>query len=69
MVGDLNPTPVSVTQPWKSKTLWASAIVAIAPFLPVVGPVILANQGWVMPFLGAVFTALRLTTNDSIGLK
>ena len=69
MVGDLNPTPVSVTQPWKSKTLWASVIVAIATFLPVVGPAILANQQWIIPALGFIFGALRLTTDDAIGLK
>jgi hypothetical protein len=43
--------------------------VAIAPFLPVVGPAILANQQWIIPALGFIFGALRLTTDDAIGLK
>lgn len=58
-----------VTKPWWSKTLWASLIVAAAPLIPPLAPVISANPEIAGAIVGAIFAALRLCTNGKVGLK
>lgn len=57
---------------WQSKTLWASALVAIVPFVPGVGPVasawIAANPDLFAAGLGALFAALRAATSGKVSI-
>jgi hypothetical protein len=53
-------------KPWLSKTMWISAIVALAPFIPGVGPVIAANPEAVGIVVGMVFAGLRLMTAKGV---
>jgi hypothetical protein len=56
-------------KPWLSKTLWVSAIIAVAPFIPVVGLVVTANPQAVSIVVGLIFAALRLSTDTGISAK
>jgi len=52
---------------WTSKTLWASAIVALVPlFSPTVAAYISANPAMVTAILGLVFGALRIVTKGAV---
>ena len=53
----------------KSKTLWVSLIVALAPLFPAVRELIAANPEAVSALVGFIFGVLRLTTTQSIVLK
>ncbi len=58
---------------WQSKTLWASAIVALVPFIPGVGPVasawIAVNPELFAAGLGALFAGLRTLTDGSVSIN
>lgn len=53
----------------KSKTLYVSIIVALAPLFPPVRELIAANPEAVSAFVGFVFGILRMVTNKAIVLK
>lgn len=57
------------TKPWQSKTLWVSLIVALAPLLPPVQAVLIANPTLVTSAVACVFAALRLMSSQKISLK
>lgn len=50
----------------KSKTLWVSLIVAIAPLFPVVQDIVSKNPEAVAGIVGAVFAILRITTTQPV---
>jgi hypothetical protein len=58
---------------WQSKTLWASAIIAVLPLIPGVGTVasawIAANPELFSAGLGAVFAGLRTVTKGSVSIR
>jgi hypothetical protein len=56
-------------KPWLSKTLWVSVIVAIAPLIPGVSPIIIANTEYIGLAVGAVFGLLRLVSKDQIKME
>ena len=56
-------------KPWKSKTLWAGLIVALAPFFPPAQAVIIANPELVSMFVGALFAGLRVVSEKKVALK
>lgn len=60
-------------KPWQSKTMWASAIVAVLPLIPGVGPAVSTylsvNPQVLMPVIGAVFAILRLISDGKVALK
>lgn len=60
-------TTVVTVKPWQSKTLWASLIVALAPMIPGVGPLVAANPEVAAAFVGLIFGALRLTSEGKVG--
>lgn len=53
---------------WESKTLWVSVITAVLPLIPPFAPFIAANPG-ILTALGAVFAALRVTTDSPVRLR
>ena len=57
---------------WQSRTLWASAVVALIPFIPGVGPIasawVAANPELFSAGLGALFAGLRAVTNGSLSI-
>lgn len=59
----------SVTQPWKSKTLWVSAIMAVAPLFPPVAAVVAAQPEAVSTAVGVIFFILRLVTDTKVSMK
>lgn len=54
-------------KPWASKSLWVGLIMAIAPFLPLVGDKITSEIA--VSVLGVVVMGLRLLTKKEISLK
>lgn len=64
-----SPGAVGAVKPWQSKTLWLSALVALAPLVPGVGPIIAANPELVSAALGVVFAGLRFVTSKPIKVK
>ncbi len=71
-MADLNPvlSPVassSAKPAWQSKTLWASALVAVVPLVfPPAGAFVAANPKVVTAFLGVVFGLLRVATKGKV---
>ena len=70
----LNATVTPASKPvWQSKTLIASALVALLPLIPGVGPVamawVVANPEAFSAILGAAFAGLRIVTNGSVSIK
>jgi hypothetical protein len=64
------PAPEPEEKPmWASKTLWASVVVAVAPFVPVVGPFIAANPEAASAVVAVVFAALRLFSDSKVSVK
>lgn len=59
---------METTKPWQSKTLWASFIVAAAPFFPPAQAVIVANPELVATAVGALFALLRLLSGKTLPL-
>lgn len=51
---------------WQSKTLWVSAVVAGASFVPAVQAVAIANPEIVGLALGGVFALLRIITGGKV---
>jgi hypothetical protein len=58
-----------VKKPWESSTLWASLIIAVAPFFPPVQAIIAAHPEIVGLFVGGISALLRLKTDSKVGLK
>jgi xanthine/uracil permease len=54
---------------WKSKTLWASLVVAVAAFFPSVQALVASNPEIVGTGLALVFGVLRLVTKGKIDIK
>lgn len=54
---------------FKSKTLWVSLIVAVAPFFPEAQELIAAKPEMVGAVVGAVFGFLRIITGKPLGLE
>lgn len=54
---------------YKSKTLWVSLLVALAPFVPPLQVLILANPEVASLIVGGVFAGLRLTTSKKVVVK
>lgn len=57
---------IDVKKPWESKTLWVSAIVALAPLYPPIGALVAANPEWISMAVGAIFAGLRMITNTGV---
>jgi hypothetical protein len=55
--------------PFQSKTLWTSLIIAIAAFFPSVQVIVSANPEIVGVVIGAVFGLLRIVSKKEVGLK
>lgn len=56
-------------RPWESKTLWVSAITAIAPLVaPPLSDWIKASPEMFAGGLGLIFTALRLMTRGEVSI-
>lgn len=53
-------------KPWQSKTLWLSALTAIAPLFPTANDFITSSPGTFGAILGVAFFVLRLVTKGSI---
>lgn len=77
-----DPTPVSAPEPqaaptaikpWESKTMWVSALVAILPLVPGVGPAVAGligtNPEIATALLGAVFGGLRLISHGKVTIS
>lgn len=62
-------SPPDSTPFYASKTFWASVITAAAPWIPVIGPVVLLHPEYVISGVGAVFLLLRTVTKGSLTLK
>lgn len=56
-------------EPWKSKTLWTAAVVAIAPAFPPLGAAIAANPELAGVLVGFVFGLLRMVTSSGVKVK
>ena len=52
---------------WKSKTLWSSILIAIAPLFPPAQAWIAANPEVYNAVLGGLFAVLRFVTKDKLG--
>ena len=61
--------PKTAKKPWQSKTHWSALLVALAPFIPGVGPVIAKHPEVVLPLVAGVFSLLRQVTSKNISLK
>lgn len=55
--------------PFTSKTLWMSLIVAVAGFFPPIKAFIESNASLVTAVIGFIFGFLRFKTDAPIGLK
>lgn len=51
---------------WQSKTVWVSVLVAIAPYLPNVGPLIASNPETVSAVVGGIFALLRIVSTKPL---
>lgn len=51
---------------WKSKTLWAALIVAVAPVFPPAQALIAANPEIVGAIVGGIFAVLRVFTSKPV---
>jgi hypothetical protein len=56
-------------QPWQSKTLWVSLIMALAPVIPPLGAVIAANPELAGIAAGVLVAGLRLISSKKVTLK
>lgn len=57
-------------KPWESKTLWVSAITAIAPLVaPPLNVWIAANPDLFASALGLMFMGLRMITKGEVSIK
>lgn len=56
-------------KPWKSKTLWMAAVMALAPLLPPVGVWVTANPELASLVVSGLFAGLRFVTNGKIALE
>ncbi len=58
---------------WQSKTLWAAALCAVFPLIPVVGPIcgawVAANPEAFSAILGATFAGLRVATDGKVTIQ
>lgn len=55
-------------KPWMSKTLWAAALVALAPLFPPLGVIVAANPAMVSAGIGMLFAGLRFITNGKVSI-
>lgn len=53
----------------KSKTLWVSLIVALAPLFPQVRDLVAKNPEAVASVVGAIFAVLRISTSQPLTLS
>jgi len=53
-------------QPWQSKTIWVSVVVALLPLFPAVSHLVSDHPELVSLVLGGLFAALRMISKDKI---
>jgi hypothetical protein len=54
---------------WQSKTLWIGLLTAVAPFWPPAAVWIAANPAIFSAAVGAVFSGLRLVSNQKVTIS
>lgn len=54
------------TKPWKSKTLWASLLVAAAPLFPPAQALIASNPDIALGIIGSIFALLRMLNGKTL---
>lgn len=64
------PAVVDAKKPWQSKTIWITAITALAPLaIPGASQWIASNPELFSGVLGALFAFLRLVSSDKISIS